>query len=175
VREEIDAYFKRNYDKNIMVKDFENENLGFDVVASYKNLNLLIEYKSRFFISGRNEMYLKQYDILIELIQSLPSLQKIPGQVNNGNINRLFNSHKTNTAIGWFYKCIADRLVFFRFLDDSLYDVIDLDFKYFKQWLMNKISEFELQYSDKTTGTINLKIPLKNIPKVFLRYSQPST
>lgn len=169
MRPEITNYFKKNYDPDIILKDFESENLGFDIVATHKNLNLFIEYKSRFFETDKTDQYLLEYDVLIELVQSVPVFQKLP-ELNNKNIKQFINSYKINTAIGWFYKCIADRLVFFRFLDDILYDVIDIDFRFFKQWLMDTISELELQYSDKTTGTINVKVPLKIIPKPFLKY-----
>jgi len=169
VRIEITEYFQKNYDSNIILRDFETENLGFDAIASQKNINILVEYKSRFFESGINDRYLKEYDVLIELIQSVPSFQKLP-ELKNNNINRLINSYKVNTAVGWFYKCIADRLIFFRFLDNAIYDVIDIDFRFFKQWVMNVMSNLELQYSDKTTGTINAKVPLKAIPKPLLKY-----
>ena len=172
MRSEISDYFKKNYDSNVTLKDFESKNLGFDVVATHKNLNLLIEYKGRFFESGKTDQFLKEYDILVEIIQSLPVFQKLPISISNRDVNNLITSHKLNVAVGWFYKCIADRLVFFRFLDNELYDVIDLDFRFFKQWLMNEINNFSLQYSDKTTGTINLKIPLNRIPKPFLKYKQ---
>ena len=171
MRIEIENYFKANYDKNIVLKDFENRNYGFDTIISERNLNLLIEYKQRYFITGKNDQYLKEYDVLIELVQTVPLFQDLPG-LTNRNINKLVNAHKINIAIGWFYKCVADRLVFFRYLDDKLFDVIDIDFKFFKQWLMNEIGSFNLQYSGLTTGTINLKLPLKKIPKPFLKYTR---
>ncbi|MBA7590628.1 hypothetical protein ES708_32755 [subsurface metagenome] len=116
MRPEIEQYFKKNYDKDIILADYETKNYGFDIIASNQNINLLIEYKSRFFETGENDKFLKKYDVLIELIQSLPIFQKLPLNIFNQNINELTDSHKVNIAIGWFYKCIADRLVFFRFL-----------------------------------------------------------
>jgi len=172
MRIEIEQYFKDNYDSNIILADYESKNYGFDIIATNKNLNILIEYKSRYFETGKTDKYLKEYDILVELIQSLPVLQNLPLNISNYNIDKLIDSHKINIALGWFYKCIADRLVFFRYLDNQLYDVIDIDFKFFKLWLMNSIDNFNLQYSNKTTGTINLKIPLNKIPKPFLNYKR---
>ncbi|MDY6857647.1 MAG: hypothetical protein SWO11_23700 [Thermodesulfobacteriota bacterium] len=167
MRKEINLYLSTNYSNNSIIKDFENKNYGFDVITSNKNMNLLIEYKSRYFITGKTDKILYEYDILVELIQSLPYLDK---KVDNNNINNTFSSYKINIAVGWFYKCIADRLVYFRFLDDNLFDIIDLDFRNFKLWIMNNIENYKLQYSDKTTGTINLKIKLKDIPKYMLFY-----
>jgi len=161
----ISFYFKKFYGQDIEIKDFENRNLCFDTVLSDRNINLFVEYKSRFFTSGENENFLYQNDVLIELVQTLPYFSN---RATNKNINNLYSSYAVNTALGWFYKCSADRLIYFRFLDKILYDVIDIDFRLFKPWLMNNIGKYKLQYSGKTTGTINLKMPIQDIPQPML-------
>jgi hypothetical protein len=173
LKEEAKIYLKNKYGKNIAIKNFENKNLTFDITISHKNIALFIEYKQRFFYSDVNMWALNKNDILIELVQTLPYFQ-FPHDIkflNNKNINSFFNSKKINTAIGWFYKCLADRLIYFRYLDDKLADVFDIDFSNFKRWVMNNIENFMLQYSDKTTGTINLKVPLFEIPAPFILYT----
>lgn len=167
MHDHISAYFKKFYGQDIEIKDFESKNLCFDTVLSDKNINLFVEYKSRFFKTGDSDHFLYQDDILVELVQTLPYFNK---QTTNRNINSLYSSYAVNTALGWFYKCSADRLIFFRFLDKKLYDVIDIDFRFFKPWLMNNINKYKLQYSDLTTGTINLILPIVDIPVPMLSY-----
>jgi len=175
LKESSKAYITEKYGRQIVVKNFEDKNLTFDSALSDRNINLFVETKQRDFITGENDWALKKDDILIELVQTLPYFQfphDIKNILNNSNINKFFNSKKINTAIGWFYKCSAHRLIYFRYLDSKLYDVFDIDFHNFKAWVLNNFDKFELQYSKKTTGTINLKVPLNQIPKPFLCYSK---
>jgi hypothetical protein len=151
-------YFQK-YSKNICINNFENKNYLFDVILSEKNQNILVEYKSRYFKSYNKFPW--RDDILIELIQSLPVFNK---NFSLDNINNFFKAHNINIAIGWFYKCYCDRLIFFRYLDDKIYDIIDIDFRLFKSWFFNEIDNFKLQYSAKTTGTINAIVPIDSIP-----------
>lgn len=167
MRQEVQDHLKKQYGQDIRLSSFEDRNYCFDIFANDRNINFSIEYKERFFTSPNGESILKKYDILVELIQSTPYLQEI-------NIDKpsWIDPHKVNIAIGWFYKCNADRLVYFRYLDNALYDVIDIDFRLFKPWFMNNINSFEVIYSAKTTGTINALLNLSKIPKSYLNYAK---
>ena len=161
----ITEYIKQRYGDKIILNDYENKNYCFDIYATDRNINFPIEYKQRYFETGKNDKYLQEYDILIELIQSTPYLKNLDIQrINNNNI------YDINISIGWFYKCYSRRLIFFRFLDNNLFDIIDIDFELFKGWFMNNINIFSLQYSNKTTGTINAVVKLKDIPKGYFLY-----
>ena len=174
LKEEARLYLKNKYGENIKIKNFEDRNLTFDITISHKNIALFIEYKQRYFFTDKNVWALNENDILIELVQTLPYFQFRQNIkfLSNKIVNSYFDAKKINTAIGWFYKCLADRLIYFRYLDNKLADVFDIDFSNFKRWLMNNISNFDLQYSDKTTGTINLKVPLFEIPDPFILYTK---
>lgn len=155
-------YLKDVYGKEITVHNCEEKNLSFDIFVISSNLSLKIELKNRYFT---NYNIANQKDILIEIIQNVPDIKNI-------NIENLqsTNLYKINTSIGWFYKCDADRLIFFRYVEEVLYDVIDIDFKLFKGWFLNNINTFDLQYSAKTTKTINAVVKLSIVPKIFWRY-----
>jgi len=174
LKEEARVYLKNKYGENIKIKNFEDKNLTFDITISHRNIALFIEYKQRYFETGKNDRYLKENDILIELVQTLPYFQFEQNIkfLSNQIVNHYFNAKKINTAIGWFYKCFADRLIYFRYLDNNLADVFDIDFPNFKRWVMNNINNFNLQYSNKTTGTINAKVPLFEIPHPFILYTK---
>jgi len=162
MKPEIEEYFKSKYGKNITIETHEDQNYGYDLYLRNKNVNISVEYKERFFIIDR---YLKEYDILVELVQSTPYLKSI-------DINNIYkeNLYKINIAVGWLYKCNADRLIFFRWLNKDLYDVIDISFYQFKNWFMNNINDFNINYSNKTTGTINAIVKLEQIPKIYFNY-----
>lgn len=161
----INDYIKSQYGPSAEITSFEDKNYCFDIFVHDKNINFSVEYKERFFESGKNEKFLHEYDVLVELIQSTPYLQKI--DIKNINSSK---AHNINIAVGWFYKCDAKRLIFFRYLDKEIFDVIDIDFPLFKSWVMNNVDNFKLSYSSKTTGTINAVVKLKDIPKAFLNY-----
>ena len=156
----IAKYLETLYGKVTFIK-LEDKNLCFDILIHNKNINVKIEYKCRYF---KDERYLKENDILIELFQSLFEIQKIT-KADNRNINQLTNSHRINTSIGWFYKCTADRLLYLRYYNDELYDIYDIDYPQFRNWFMNNIEKFSLQFSGKTTGTINAKVKFSEIPQ----------
>ena len=158
----LERYLKKQYDENMSIIDLEGKNQAFDIVGNSNSLNMRIEYKSRYFITGKNDRYLHKNDILIEFIQGLPYLQ-YEGQINNTTVNSMFKSQKLNTAIGWFYKCNADRLIYIRYLDGKFYDLFDIEFRLFKDWLLNNMI-YQLQYTGTTTGTINLELPISEIP-----------
>jgi hypothetical protein len=159
-KEVFQKYIRRTYGDEIKIIDCEDKNHRFDVIAQYRSASITFEYKTRYFITGVNSDYLKLDDILIELVQSLPYIQT--------TALKEFDTNKLNTAIGWFYKCAADRLLYLRTLDDKPHDLFDLDFKLFKQWLLNKIGDYKIVYSKKTTGTINIAVPVFDIPKTII-------
>jgi hypothetical protein len=167
MKEQIVDHLKRQYGQDISLASLEDRNYCFDIYANDRNVNFSIEYKERFFTSPTGEKILKEKDILVELIQSTPYLQSI-------DVSKVqsINPHDVNIAIGWFYKCNADRLIYFRYLDDSLYDVIDIDFRLFKPWFMNNINTFKIIYSAKTTGTINALVDSMTIPKPYGKYTK---
>jgi hypothetical protein len=165
MKEEIVNHFKKHYGQDLSLQSLEDRNYGFDIYANDRNINFSIELKDRFFTSPGGEGLLEKLDILVELIQSTPYFQKIDlSKVQN------IEPYDINIAIGWFYKCNADRLIYFRYLDDTLYDVIDIDFRAFKPWFMNNIKTFDIIYSTKTTGTINAVVNIRKIPKPYIRY-----
>lgn len=167
MRKEVEDHLRKQYGQNISLASLEDKNYCFDIYANDRNINFSIEYKERFFTNSSGEGILKKYDILVELIQSTPYLQSIDLEKP-----RDIDPHKVNIAIGWFYKCNADRLIYFRYLDDKLYDVIDIDFRLFKPWFMNNINSFEIIYSAKTTGTINALVDVLKLPKPYGNYTK---
>lgn len=167
MRKEVEDHLRKQYGQNISLSSLEDKNYCFDIYANDRNINFSIEYKERFFTNSSGEDILKKYDILVELIQSTPYLQSIDLEKP-----RDIDPHKVNIAIGWFYKCNADRLIYFRYLDDKLYDVIDIDFRLFKPWFMNNINSFEIIYSAKTTGTINALVDVLKLPKPYGNYTK---
>lgn len=160
---DIQNYLKSIYGE-VEFKTVDFKNNCFDLIIHNKNINLNIEYKHRFFETNKNDKYLYYDDILIELFQSIFEISNLK-ELKNNNINNKTTAHRINIAIGWFYKCTADRLLYLRYLDNELYDIIDLDYKPFKNWFMNSLDKFPLQFSDKTTGTINAQVKLNQIPK----------
>jgi len=162
-KHDIKEYLERVFGK-LEFKPANFKNSCFDLIIHNKNINLNIEYKCRYFDTEINEKYLYYNDILVELFQSVYEIAKLQN-INNKNINNLTNSQRINTAVGWFYKCTADRLLYLRYLDSNLYDIIDLDYKVFKNWLMNNLHNFTLQFSGKTTGTINVCVNLSDMPE----------
>jgi hypothetical protein len=167
MKKEIVDHLKKRYGQDISLQSLEDRNYCFDIYANDRNINFSIEYKERFFTSPGGEGLLKKLDILVELIQSTPYLKKI-------DLSKPQNiePYDVNIAIGWFYKCNADRLIYFRYLDDALYDVIDIDFRLFKPWFMNNIKTFDIIYSAKTTGTINALVDVMKIPKPYGNYTK---
>jgi len=174
----LESYMRKYYGKGIKITDHTDKNLTFDVLATDRNIHITVELKERFSVYD---------DILIELIQTLPyfSTDKSTGSnintkgVANSNVNTLFDSYGIQTAIGWFYKTTADRLIFVRYENknsEQPTDIIDIDFIPFKNWVLDNcmdVDKPQLQYSDATTGTINAKIPLSKIPKSYYREVVP--
>jgi len=163
----VKRYIKHQYGEDVTIVDCEDRNQSYDILGWHNSFSIRIEYKNRFFYTGISEKHLYQNDILIELIQTLPYFLS-RGIPSNRSIDDLYEAQKINTALGWFYKCSADRLFYFRFLDDRFFDLSDIGFALFKPWLLNNLNRFSLQYSDKTTGTINLVLPLSDIPKPLI-------
>jgi hypothetical protein len=167
MKQEIVNHLKNQYGQDISLASLEDRNYCFDIYANDRNVNFSIEYKERFFTSPKGKDLLDELDILVELIQSTPYLQKI-----DISMPQRIDPYDVNIAIGWFYKCNADRLIYFRYLDGALYDVIDIDFRLFKPWFMNNIKTFDIIYSAKTTGTINALVDVMKIPKPFGKYTK---
>lgn len=167
MRKEVEDHLRKQYGENISLASLEDKNYCFDIYANDRNINFSIEYKERFFTNSSGEDILKKYDILVELIQSTPYLQSF-----DLSKPKHIDPYKVNIAIGWFYKCNADRLIYFRYLDDKLYDVIDIDFRLFKPWFMNNINSFDIIYSAKTTGTINALVDVLKLPKPYGNYTK---
>lgn len=169
-KEIVKVYIADFYDTDLKLMNHENQNHVYDVLAHDRSLLFTIEYKTRDFITDTNDRFLHEDDILVELIQSLPYFCENSIPINN-TVNDLYDPHKINIAVGWFYKCFANRLIYIRRLDGQLYDLIDLAFNsLFKPWFLNHVHKFELQYSGKTTGTINAKVPIDYVPKVMRRW-----
>ncbi len=160
IKEWISKYVRSRYEEKFFLNDCEDKNNCFDIMFSNRNMNMTVEIKTRFFYTGINDSYLYKDDVLIELIQSTPYIKQT--EIND------MKTVKINIAIGWFYKCYADRLIYMRTLDDKYYDLIDIEYKNFKCWLLNNIEKYNLNYCDKTTGTINLVLPITDIPKPFV-------
>lgn len=172
MKPEIFNYCKKMYGENISIKALEDKNSTFDVLAHDRNINIPIEYKERFFDESKKK-FLFEYDILIELIQGVKELSKYDlAGLTNQNINTKIRSERINVIIGWFYKCSAKRLLYIRWLGDSIFDIMDIDFEPFKNWLFNNLAQFKLQWAGGTTGTINLKVKYSEIPKVMYHYEK---
>ena len=166
MKKETEDHLKKQYGQDISLASLENRNYCFDIYANDRNINFSIEYKERSFTGSSGKYYLDKLDILVELMQSTPYMKSI-----DLSMPKSIDLYKLNIAIGWFFKCNADRLIYFRYLDNALYDVIDIDFRLFKPWFMNNINTFESQYSDKTTGTINAVVEIIKIPRPYRTYT----
>lgn len=160
----LEKYLKRDYGNGLRLEDYTNKNSTFDLLCTGSNINISIELKERFFTS-------KIYDdVLIEIVQHLNYLCP-ESDVTNSNCNMLFTAQKLLVAQGWFSKCQSDRLIFIRYKENIVHDLIDIDFRFFKNWLLDAVfaENFKLQYSDLTTGTLNIVVPLEKIPKGYYR------
>lgn len=135
-----------------------------EILTRYVKSRYQKELDPKDFETGKNDSYLKKDDILIELIQSTPYIKE------KEFIE--YTPHAINVSIGWFYKCAADRLIYIRMLDQKYYDLIDIEFRGFKSWIFNNIDKYKLQYSSKTTGTVNLILPIIDIPKPFINWEK---
>ncbi len=144
---------------NINVSDNSDKNQIFDIQCQDKSFLMIIEIKERFFTD--NSHFLKQEDILLELVQHWYSFGY---QMDNQSVNNTTCASKINTSIGWFYKCNADRLFYFRHVGGAPYDLIDIDFRPFKNWMLDNMHKFQLQFSNKTTQTVNILVPILDIP-----------
>lgn len=154
----IAEYLKDKYG-DLDIINFTDKNLTYDFTCNSKNINFMVELKERYL----TQKYLDEYDVLIELVQTVPYFK---------NEIKTMTCYAVNTAVGWFYKCNADRLVFIRYLDNVAYDIIDIDFQLFKNWFLNNATMFKLLYSSKTTGTINAVVPLNLVPKGYFIYKK---
>lgn len=184
IYQELLYYFKSIYGPEIKIFLNEDKNYGSDWLLRLNSFLLFIEVKTRGPYSS--DCILKENDVLIELIQNVPYLQvnthPVYGQplalsnLNNRTVEHVFHSDNIIKAVGWFFKCNADRVIFIRFLGDRAYDIIDIAYKgYFKEWFYHNAKNFELNYSNLTTGTINLKVPIKDIPSPFVIHKKLNT
>jgi hypothetical protein len=172
---DITDYLISEYGKTITINNLEEKNLCFDLTITDRNINIKYEYKHRLFITGKNEKYLYMNDLLVELVQGCFELKNILiKKLSSSDLNSNTNLKRINTTIGWFYKCSADRLLYIKYLDGILYDVIDIDFKTFKTWFFNYSDSQNgyLNWCGLTTGTINAIVPYKDIPRVLYRYKK---
>jgi hypothetical protein len=140
---DIKKYIIEKY-KATKVGDISDHNDYYDYVAIVNNRPLTIELKER---------TVNYDDILLEAIQT--------SSIFCDAKNNLFdiNPHNIHVAIGWFYKCEADRLIYC--MPNFIYD---FDWPKLKEFILTNFNLVELQYSDKTTGTINYKIKINLIP-----------
>ena len=171
----IEKYIKDLYGDSIKINDFADKNLCFDIYLNDRNINISYEYKERYFKTGKDDRYLFEYDLLVELVQGCFEFKKIlNNNITNQTINKITNSKRINTIMGWFYKCLADRLLYVKYLNDELFDTIDIDFRLFKDWFNNYIDDSKtvLQWCKLTTGTINAIVPYKDIPKSMFYYNK---
>ena len=162
----VKRYTDKQYGTDIKLHNCEDKNQRFDIYAEDRNFHLSIEYKNREF-DDDTQKYMKRDDILIEQVQTLPYFVNncIP---TNGNIIRFYNVTQVNTAIGWFYKCDADRLYYIKYFNNHFHEIVDIAFRAFKSWFLNNTHLFNPQYSDKTTGTINAEVPYIQIPSPLI-------
>ena len=164
----LKQYIEKTYKvNNITISDCSDKNQVFDIYCSDKSFNISVEVKERFF-NDNNSRYMRKDDILIELIQHWYSFGT---SVDNQSINNITTGGKINTSMGWFYKCNAGRLFYLRYYNDMFYDIIDIDFRLFKSWLLDNMDRFELQWCGKTTQTVNLVVPISDIPITILNYN----
>jgi len=158
----VRRYTNKQYGIDVVLYDCEDRNQQFDLYVADRNLHLSIEYKNRKFVE-KTKNYMNEDDILIEVIQTLPYFihNNIP---TNKNINNMYSAYKINMAIGWFYKVSANRLYYIKYFEEKFHELVDIEFQTFKSWLLNNMIKQQLQYCDKTTGTINVKVPYIEIP-----------
>jgi hypothetical protein len=165
-KQTVEQYLKDNYSPTIQTIDVEDKNFAYDIIAVDRSMSFTVEYKSRYFTT-KNKRFLDANDILIELVQHMPYLQT---ELDNIDPSRLY------IANGWFFKCDADRLVYVRYLDDIVYDVIDIDFKIFKGFFSNYMGDKDIikstVYSKKTTGGYNITLKIRDIPRGIINYKK---
>lgn len=162
IKKYIQAYYG-----DVKIVDFQDKNNCFDIVLQGQSSFIKVEVKDRIML---NKNLVEKYDLLIEIIQGMEYLQIPMEYIQNQTVDSCFNMRGLNIAIGWFYKCDADRLFYTRSFEGSIFDLIDIDFKLFKNWFMDHAEKFSLNYSGKTTKTINAIVPIKTIPVPFFRY-----
>jgi hypothetical protein len=135
-----DVYMTKN------MSDRSNYNEFYDWLAEVEHRLIKFELKER------TEVY---DDILVE------ALQVAKKDVNDlfGGLSEKPTGHQLHIAVGWFYKCDADRLVY---VNDKY--VYDIDWPKFKQLVWDKKDNLETQYSKKGTGTWNWVVPVIIIP-----------
>lgn len=163
----IDKRYKNKENKEVSYEliDVTNMNQEYDYIFRKEDIfsevkDITIELKTRYF-NDDNKIYLEHRDILIEAVQNQPYISK----------NYIsMSSKQLHTSVGWFYKCNADRLIQITFLNNECYDIMDFDFKPFRSYLFDNMSICgSLNYSPKTTGTINYCVALKDIASKYYK------
>lgn len=161
----------------ILVENKEDDNLNSDINLFTGSFQEDIEIKRRFFNTS-TERYLYEDDILIEQFQDFRKVASLKIQdLQNNCINKNLNAFYFDQMPGWLYKCNATKVFYFRYLNSQPYDCIILDWIPFKKFLQNLIvqqqrgpkehRELSLVSSFLTTGAINLKIKIKDIPLIY--------
>lgn len=148
-------YFREyiNYQYNTNnIEDQSYKNIYYDIMLDN---SITVELKTRFF-TDTSKRFLEKNDILIELVQGMSTLRK--------NISDI-TVKETHTAVGWFYKCKAERLFYLKLLNNRPVNIIDIDFTNFFYWANENMDRFKINYSPKTTCTINAIVPIVDLPK----------
>lgn len=165
----FESYIKSRYGKEYLITEQSIDNQLFDYNINSRSNIKTIELKEREFTTEYDVPY-KKNDILLELVQTVSTFRhQKPQQLKN--IEDFYNPYEVITSIGWFFKTRCDRLIYIKNLRNHKSQIVnctiyDIDWIDFYPWVLDNRRDFkELQYSGKTTGTINLVVKEKDIPK----------
>ena len=155
--EHLKSYIKKQYGKGVDVVDETDTNPFFDYKVVGGIRDFTVELKTNNFTWCKWDAFGNH--ILIEMVQGIYYLKN--------NKNDEYSSRGLDTAMGWFYKIRCDRLIFMRYREGALKEILDIDFTRFFMWFVKKADNgfFKVVFSYTTTGTPNAVVDIVDIPK----------
>ena len=155
----VKAILKNIYQAEVI--DVDDKNLTHDCILQKNSQTVTAEIKERLFDKDNTPAHFYyQNDVLIELIQHMDRLAH-PTTCNPKTLL---------TGFGWFFKSASDHLIYISYLDDvkkKEVRVWDFNYREFKAWLMDnmfRLSHTNYKISNKTTGALNISVPIDIIP-----------
>lgn len=170
-------YIKWMYE-DYSVDDSSEKNMSYDYNLSINSGTISVELKEQFI--ENKESY--DNDLMLEVIQNLPRFRQFRNKqhVNTDRVQQMFDPTTLFSAIGWMFKCNADRLVYVKMLSAdkkniSQAKVLDIDYRLFRDWIFTNLGNKAESWKDKkkltycgdTSGSILLRVDENEIPSVF--------
>lgn len=162
--------YKKLFGMDLMINDDTNRNECFDYTLYRSSENIKIELKDTTFGVCDIDNY-KNNTLVLELIQCTENIIKVN---NASTLNNRSNPSVIHQAVGWFYKCDCDYLVWNKKYKDKN-RVYIITWKPFKNYIMSEINSKNMDNKDALTSTVrldtekfgvpaNLKVDLNKIP-----------